>query len=294
MKLFDLHCDTAYEMFKNKQDIISNSLAVDIKRAEDIEEYRQVMAFWCDSSLSDEECYADFIKTYNYLMERTKIPAPKGPFMLSVEDARLLCGELRRLERLYEMGIRFLIPVWGGKSIIGGAFDEDVGLTDFGKNVIRRCFELGIVPDISHASLKTADEMFEIAEYYNKPIIASHSCSYSVYDHPRNLRDEQFERIKKIRGIVGLSFCSYHLAPKNEECTSENILLHIERYLELGGEDIICLGADMDGAPLPSDLLGIQSIPMIYEKICDRFGKNIADKITFDNANNFVNKNFNI
>lgn len=294
MKLFDLHCDTAYEMYKNRQDIISNSLAIDVKRAERLEEYRQVMAFWCDSSLSDEECYEEFNEMYNHLTQMIEIPAPIGPYMLSLEDARLLCGELKRLDVLYDKGVRFLIPVWGGKSIIGGAFDEDDGLTDFGKSVIRRCFELGIVPDISHSSLKTADEIFELAEFYNKPVIASHSCSYSVYEHPRNLHDEQFERIKKIGGIVGLSFCSYHLAQKNEECTSENILLHIERYLELGGEDIICLGADMDGAPLPSDVLGIQSMPMIYEKICDRFGKDISDKITFKNAYNFVNKNFNI
>ena len=291
MKLFDLHCDTAYEMYKQKESLASNDLHIALDRTEKIEEYRQVMAVWSDNALSDEACYEDFLKIHKNFLKHTSLFPEKNKFYLSLEDARLLCGKLERLDSLYDMGIRFLIPMWIGKSIIGGAFDTDSGLTDFGKRVIDRCFELGIVPDISHSSVKSANQIFEIAENHHKPVIASHSCAFSVYEHPRNLRDEQFSRIKASGGVVGLSFCRYHLAMKNEHCGIENILHHIKHYLDIGGENMLCLGADMDGAPMPEGITGIESIPYLYEKLCDSFGKDIADKITFKNAYNFVKTN---
>ncbi len=295
MKLFDLHCDTAYEMLRQNKFLKENDLHISLERASELDSYFQVMAVWGDNTLTDKECFEDFLKIAENLKSQTDILGSgsqnKNGFYLSVEDARLLEGKLERLDTLYEAGVRFLIPMWSGSSIIGGAYDTENGLTDFGKNVIKRCFELNIIPDISHSSIESAEDIMNLAEKYGKPVIASHSCSYSVHEHPRNLRDEQFNRIKELGGVVGLSFCRYHLAPENENCTSENILKHLDRYLSLEGEDILCLGADMDGAPLPYDIEGIQSIPMLYEKIKASFGENIAEKITFFNAYNFVNKN---
>ena len=249
------------------------------------------MAIWSDNERSNEDCYNDFLDIHSNLLKHTSLFPSNEHFYMSIEDARLLCGKLERLDSLYDMGVRFLIPMWSGESIIGGAFDTSSGLTDFGKSVVRRCFELGIIPDISHSSLKSANEIFEIAEKYSGPVIASHSCAFSVHEHPRNLRDEQFRRIKEIGGVVGLSFCSYHLVKKNEHCGIENILDHINHYLDIGGEDMLCLGADMDGAPMPEGITGIESIPYLYKKLCDSFGKDIADKITFKNAYNFVKTN---
>ena len=284
MKFFDLHCDTAYEMYVQNEGLEKNKLAVSLERAECLDEYRQVMALWCDNEHSDEECFEDLLKMHKYFLRHTPVPAPFGPLAFSLEDARLLCGDIGRLDLLRDMGVRFLIPVWKGKSIIGGAFDTDSGLTDFGKQVIERCFELGIIPDISHCSVESADEILSMAEKQGRTVIASHSCAYGVYSHPRNLRDEQFLRIKALGGVVGLSLCAYHLTSEKEKCTIEDVLCHFEHYLNLGGEDMTCIGADMDGAPMPDDISGIESIPMLYVRLCEKFGKDIADKIIYDNA----------
>ncbi len=291
MRLFDLHCDTAYEMYVQNKEFSKNSLNVSLERAKCLDEYKQVMALWCNNERTDEECFNDFLEVHANFLRHSPVPATFGPFAFSLEDSRLLCGDIGRLDLLKSMGIRFLIPMWKGESIIGGAFDTDVGLTDFGKAVIRRCFEIGIIPDISHCSLKSADEILKMAEEEGRAAIASHSCAYSVYSHPRNLRDEQFMRIKALGGVVGLSFCAYHLTEKSEECTPDHIISHFEHYLSLGGEDMLCFGADMDGAPMPCGISGIENIPMVYEMLCERFGKVIADKLTYENASNFMNKN---
>ncbi len=291
MKFFDLHCDTAYEMYVQNEGMIKNKLNISIERAKSLDEYRQVMALWCNNERSDKEAFDDFLEMHANFLRNSSVPSDFGPFAFSLEDARLLCGEIERLDILRSMGIRFLIPVWKGKSIIGGAYDTDAGLTDFGKEVVGRCFEIGIIPDISHCSVKSADEILNMAEKQGKAVIASHSCSYSVYSHRRNLRDEQFLRIKELGGVVGLSLCAYHLTFDDKKCTAEDVLRHFEHYLSLGGEDVTCFGADMDGAPMPNDISGIESVPMIYEKLCEKFGKDIADKLTYENASLFMEKN---
>ncbi len=295
MKLFDLHCDTAYEIFRQNKSIEDNNLHISIEKAKNIEVYKQVFAIWCDFDIDDEPCYGDFLNIYGNLTKQLKISTGESSedrvFYLSLEDARLLNGDIERLNLLYEMGVRFLIPVWKGISCIGGAFNTNDGLTDFGKEVINRCFELGIVPDISHSSVETADEILTLGEKLSKPVIASHSCAFSVFEHPRNLRDEQFLRIKDLGGVVGLSFCKYHLASENVDCDRISVFEHIAHYLSIGGEDILCFGADMDGAPMPNGISGIGDFPSLYGDIVSNFGKIIADKITYTNANNFVKTN---
>ena len=290
MKFFDLHCDTAYEMYIQNEGLKENKLNISLERAKCFDEYKQVMALWCNNERTDEECFCDFLKMHENFLRHSPVPASFGPFVFSLEDARLLCGDLSKLKILQSKGIKFLIPMWKGRSIIGGAFDTDVGLTDFGRDVIEKCFEIGIIPDISHCSEKSADEILTMAEKLEKAVVASHSCAYSVYSHPRNLHDDQFLRIKDLGGVVGLSLCAYHLASDEKKCTSDDILHHFEHYLSLGGEKMTCFGADMDGAPMPADISGIENIPILYEKLCERFGKEIADALTYENASNFIKK----
>ncbi len=291
MKFFDLHCDTAYEMYVQETGFQKNKLNISLERAKYFDDYKQIMALWCDNERSDEECFEDFLSMHANFLRHSTVPCDFGPFAFSLEDARLLCGKIERLELLHSMGIKFLIPMWRGESIIGGAFDTSVGLTDFGRAVIEKCFDLGIIPDISHCSLESASEILSIGEKQGKAVIASHSCAYSLHSHMRNLRDEQFLRIKDLGGIVGLSFCAYHLAKDEENCTADDIIRHFDHYLSLGGEDMVCFGADMDGAPMPSGITGIESIGKIYDILCCHFGKEIADKLAYENASNFVKKN---
>ena len=109
--------------------------------------------------------------------------------------------------------------LWGGETCIGGSHDTSTGLTEFGKQVVKRCFELGIVPDISHASINTAKSVADIADELGKPFIATHSNSRVVYDHERNLTPELFSRLVLSGGVVGISFCPKHICDETkEEC----------------------------------------------------------------------------
>jgi membrane dipeptidase len=80
---------------------------------------------------------------------------------------------------------------------------EFLGLSNFGRSVVNRCNELGVMIDVSHAGEKT---FWDIINTTQKPIIASHSSVYNICPHFRNLKDEQILAIKKNRGVIFVNF----------------------------------------------------------------------------------------
>ena len=308
MKLFDLHCDTAERMYHFKSALLSNNLHISLERSEKYEKYAQVMAFFTPHKLTDDEGFYHFLENYGYFIaeiaeNKDKIAivyegsqieqhwnAGKCAVLMSIEDTRILNGNIDRLDYLFQKGVRSAVLMWDGETCIGGSFNATSGLTSFGKAVTQRCFDLGIVPDISHASEKTADDIIEIGNKNNKPVIASHSNSYSVYQHPRNCRDRHFEAIRNLGGIVGISLCYSHIS----SCypTIDDIIRHIDHYMSLGGENNVCLGCDLDGAKLPSEFSSITDLDKIAIRMSNLgYSNDIIEKIFWKNAKIFIEKN---
>lgn len=273
LSLFDTHCDTALELYRRQEELQENTCHISLSHVNAYEKYAQLFAVWSDRRLDDQTCWEDFFKVADNLDRligikgksiariRTQeeldaaLAASKRAAVLAVEDARLLAGDIDRLQVLYDHGVRCMTLLWGGKTCIGGSHDTDSGLTDFGKLVTRRCFELGIVPDISHASEQSVDDIIGIANQYNKPFIATHSNSYSAYAHTRNLRDRHLEALMRLGGIVGVSMCTIHLRDCTQNNASvEDVVRHIDRYMELGAQDHLCFGCDFDGTDLPDGI----------------------------------------
>ena len=307
LNLFDLHCDTPFELYLHGTKLAENRHHVSLAGAAVYPQYTQVMAIWSNRKQNDDTAFRNFHKIADYLMTElennshhiTFVRDKKGfeaattpaRAFLAVEDARILGGRLDRLPVLYARGVRFLTLVWSGESCIGGAFDTSAGLTDFGKSVVEECFKMGIVPDISHASEATASETFAIAEAHKKPVIATHSCSHSVYAHPRNLRDEQFETIKSLGGLVGVSFCDIHLTDK-QGATVDDVVRHVEHYMSLGGADIVAFGTDFDGADMPEGISCPADLLKVGEALARvNYTETQIRKLFSENATRFVNQN---
>ena len=307
MNLLDLHCDTALELYLRKQPFKSGSLHVSLDKAFPYETYIQTMAYWCDTFLSDEDAYARFPLVHDHLTEELKTNGvtlihdlvslndtqtdTKRGALLAVEDARLLAGDLSRLDELYARGVRFLTLTWGGESCIGGAHDTDKPLTEFGRKVVERCFALGIIPDVSHASRRVTAEVIEMAKNAHKPIVATHSNSFAVYAHTRNLTDKEFIDILETGGVVGVSLCTYHLT--DGACAVSDVVRHIKHYLSLGGENALCLGCDFDGIDTtPDGIPDLSALPVLYGALLSEgISEKTVKKIFFENAFGFIAAN---
>lgn len=309
MNIFDLHCDSLYEMYTQNAGFVSNNLAVSLDKYKGYDKKAQVFAIWSDKNLSDDEAYLKFLHIADFFKESVLQNSEKACIcensqalkdnidkklccILAVEDARILSGNIQRLERLYEKGVRVLTLCWKGESCIGGAFDTDTGLSTFGFEVLKKCEELGIIIDVSHLSQKS---FWDIASKATRPFIASHSCSASVCPHERNLSDTQYRTILQSGGVAGVNFAANHLSKNLDIYSSEKVFdavkKHILHYLEIS-ECGVCIGSDFDGTAPLSGLEDISKCKDLYNALCaSSGGKKASEKVFFDNAFEFFSKN---
>jgi len=305
MKFFDLHCDTLTRCYKEKQELKENNLHVNLEKGKIFDSWIQCFAAWVDDSYRGKEAvnyinnlinlfYKELERNKNLIFIKSKKDLKKENLknkigaILTIEGSAALGGNLNELERFYNLGVRIMTLTWNGSSEVGdGSMNSSKrGLTVFGKKVIKKMQDLGMIIDVSHASDKL---FFDIAENVERPIIATHSDSKKICNHARNLTDEQFRVIKSKKGLVGLNFLNLFL--KSEDASSEDILRHAEHFLSLGGENTVCIGSDFDGAEMPIGITGLESIENLYNLFLKKYKKEIVNKIFFENSYNFFTEN---
>ena len=296
--LFDLHCDTLLSLYKEKYTLDSSPLHISNRKTSNFSPYTQVMAIWSDCRLSSKDAYNQYKNVIEYAKRLNINFAGKfsdilsGGKILAIEDGRIIENDVSRLEEFKNDGVKIITLSWSGINQICGSWDTDASLSEFGKDFVEKCFELSIIPDISHTSVEATKDIIELARKHNKTIIASHSNSYSVCNHKRNLRDDDFLAICELGGIVGISLAPQHL-DIDGNANIETILKHISNYLSLGGENTVCLGCDFDGvSSLPDGISDISDLTKLYNAITTKFGNKIADKIFYENAYNYFKSNF--
>lgn len=311
LSLIDTHCDTAYELLSRGESISRNTCHISLNLASSYRHYAQFFAIWSSKDQNDETAFRSFCKITDSFSRDiaehqdqislvktscdldTAWEAKKVAAFIAVEDARLLAGDVQRLDELVNRGVKYITLLWGGKTCIGGAHDTNEGLTNFGKDVLCGCFERDIIPDISHASEKSTDDIIATSRKYGKPVIASHSNSYEVYSHSRNLRDRHFSAVSELGGIVGISLCRYHLTDNNSlSVSAEDVYRHIEHYMELGGENTVTLGCDLDGTDLPDGFSNISHLYLIANILASHnYPSTLISKLFCDNAYSFIKRN---
>jgi len=276
MKLCDMHCDTAMALYRGGLDLKSNDLHICLDRAAVFETYLQLNAFFTSPRCSDEEGWEVFLKARDYFLgqcakygvsvlssgdEIAAWDKDGGQFasVLTVEDARILAGHLGRVEELYRLGIRVVTPLWGGDTCIGGSHDTDHGLTDFGREAVREMLRVGIVPDLSHASFRSADEILDLCEEAGKSPVATHMNAYALHPHSRNLTDERYLRLTGMGGVAGISLYVRHLSGR-EDVTADDAAAHLCHYESLAPGHA-GFGCDYDGSDVPADLAEISRLP---------------------------------
>ena len=288
MRFFDLHCDTLYKAYTENKPLDSDCFHFSKKQSEFLfDDYKQCLAIWIPDDLSDTESrdlFESCVKKFNNEIRRNE--TERSHFILTLENGRVIDGDIEYINKLSELGIKIVTLTWNAVNCIGGGADApNTGLTPFGKNAVAAFEKRNIIIDISHAS----DRLFcDVASNTKKPFIATHSNSRIVCNHRRNLTDEQFTEICRRKGLVGLNFHSEFLRVDSYKASATDLLRHAYHFLSLGGEDVVAMGSDFDGADIPLDLRGTNCIPNLYEIfIKSGFNQQIVQKIMYDNAHNF-------
>ena len=137
--------------------------------------------------------------------------------VIGVEGGHAIENSIEKLEELYKLGVRYLGLTWNNSTDwASSAFDETTnpdkvkvaGLSDFGKKVVEKMNELGMIVDVSHLGEKA---FWDVVKVTKKPIIASHSSVYKLCPHYRNLKDEQIKAIAQTGGVVFVNFYAEYI-----------------------------------------------------------------------------------
>ena len=213
--------------------------------------------------------------------------------ILAIEGGEALGGKIERVKYFYDLGVRFMTLTWSHTNQLGesnGPWCDRGPLTEFGKAVVREMNKVGMTVDVSHLSDAGFWDAIEVSE---KPIVATHSNSREVCDHFRNLTDEQFMAIRDCGGLVGINYGPGFLSG-SDKASYADVVKHIEHFMALGGENVVCLGGDLDGIGiLPEGMSGIQDVDKIANELAKiNYQEKIIAKIMGKNIKNYIKMAF--
>ncbi len=240
-----------------------------------------------------------------------------GPIaaIIGLEGADPLEGEVEALRHFYALGVRSLIIAWADNPFSGAVFGSGSPLTAKGTDLVELAEKLRVMVDLSHISDKG---FYDVLQISRRPFIASHSNCRAICPSPRNLTDDMIRNLADRGGVMGINFSSAFLSPHFYQQVSalrkqfsartaadqhsqekrikakftalerpqiDWIAQHVKHAVNVGGEDCIALGGDLDGvASTPQGIDGIGDYPKIAQ-LLDREGFTLTqiEKICFRN-----------
>jgi membrane dipeptidase len=161
--------------------------------------------------------------------------------VFDLEDSRPLDDDLANLAVLADLGVRTLLPTYNHANRAGsGCLDAtDNGLTAWGRSIVAEMNRVGIVPDGSHCSARTGLDMCDVS---SGPVVYSHSCMRAVWDHPRNISDDQARACAATDGVIGITGVGIFLGPNTP--TLEAMTRHLEYAIDLVGIEHVGISSD--------------------------------------------------
>ncbi len=204
--------------------------------------------------------------------------------LLGIEGAHALKGSIEALDRFAARGVRYLGLLHFTDNELGApsggiGLDADRGLSPFGRAVIERCEELGVIVDLAHINRRGFMDACEVTK---KPPIVSHTGVSGVNPLWRNIDDAQIRAIGERGGVVGIIFCPQFLGGPGIEAVVD----HIAHVVDVGGEDVAALGSDWDGFIRPTrGLEEAQKLPDLTDALLARgVSRDAVAKILRHNA----------
>jgi membrane dipeptidase len=297
----------------------------------------QIFSVWCDGNMQNPYQFANremdtldavisrnpdkIVLIRNYAELKKALKQQKLAAMFGVEGGHMIESDLTKLDKLFERGARYMTLTWNNSNPWAtSAMDETLkkdslskahkGLTDFGREVIKRMNTLGIMVDLSHVGEQT---FWDAINATTKPVIVSHSNAYALCPAFRNLKDEQIKAVAKNGGVIDLNFYSgfidssfknkeikfvlghakeldslkklgmvqeYALSVLAEKYYDEvqssrpplsALLAHLEYIVKLAGVDHVGIGSDFDGiTSSPKELDDVTNYELITKALIEK------------------------
>lgn len=182
-----------------------------------------------------------FVEQYEDI-ERTKKEGKLG-INLNLQGSNPLQGDLNMIETYRRLGVGHMLMVYNTKNLGGDGCHErtDCGLSRYGIEVVKEMNRVGMIVDATHTGIRTSMDMFEVSE---APVILSHSIPRALFDHERNVTDEQMKACAQTGGVMGINGVGIFMSKDGGDISPGMLFRQIDYSVELMGEDHVGLGFD--------------------------------------------------
>lgn len=297
MRYIDCHCDTLTEL-QEGETLRVNQRNVSLQALRDAECMIQFCSIFIPTgTFPAEERNRRIVEEYDRILtvcqkelgknskELVKILSgkeviqcqqeKKTGILLTIEDGGVFMGDIRRLYKAYEDGVRLVTLTWNHENEIGypNSTDADVmcrGLKRFGYEVLEEMCRLGMLVDVSHLS---DGGFLDTAEFMKKkglPFVASHSNARALCPHQRNLPDEYIKILADTGGVMGLNFAAHFLNEKEKadgNSRVEDMVRHVLHIRDIGGTEVLAIGSDFDGVSSRMEIDSPLKMHLLYEAL---------------------------
>jgi len=232
--LIDTHNDILSNILITKQDVgkLQSTGNFDLVRAKQGGLDGQIFSIWCGEEYGTGKAFAmanreidslyaliarypDKITLVHNSKELQKaVKQQKMAAMIGVEGGHMIEDRMDYIDSLAKRGMNYLTLTWNNSTSWATSARDEVmkkdslkhpGLTDYGKQIVKHLNELGVMVDVSHVGEHT---FYDVIATSTKPVIASHSCAYTLDPNRRNMKDEQLKALAKNGGVICLNFYS--------------------------------------------------------------------------------------
>jgi len=165
----------------------------------------------------------------------------KIALLLNFQETLPFEDDVNLIQVFYELGVRHALLAYNIQNHVGGGCAEssDVGLTRFGRKVVREMNRVGMIVDGSHSGYKTTMEAMEICE---GPFIFSHANVHALFPHYRNVTDDQIKACARSGGVIGISGVGEFM--DDVAASSASIFRHADYIVQLVGPEHVGIGLD--------------------------------------------------
>jgi membrane dipeptidase len=243
--VFDLHCDTPYQLLKNKTGHIKPSLlygqgysgAVFAHFVYPGSKYPFIEAVHMVASTIE---HVSRLKELHLVRACSDMLSRRANILMGTEGGHIFDSIFQQVEALYRLGVRVFTLTWNNSNLLAhSALEHDRrGLTKKGRSYLRKLRGYNVILDMSHASTRTVLDVCDLCE---NPVIASHSCARALNpSFLRNIADPAIKAICERGGVVGVNFSRHHLG-------RFDIVDHLDYLCDRYGIEHAAVGSDFDG-----------------------------------------------
>lgn len=141
----------------------------------------------------------------------------------------------------YRLGVRQALMAYNERNLVADGCHErtDGGLSRFGVELVQEMNRVGMLVDCTHTGYRSS---MDVCEMSKAPVVFSHSNSRALWNHERNIQDDQARACARTGGVIGVVGAGVFMG--DNDIRTESLFRHVDHFVQLVGPEHVGIGLD--------------------------------------------------